>query len=250
MPSADSSYINRRTEVTGSRAKRDGDPWASVGQVGNALKFEWQRELYRARLGLTTTAVGVILSTYADLDGTSIYPSFKKLAEGIGMDRGTFSNHAAKLVELGVLKIHRSADGQPTVYHLVSFAEAGVPLCEWDESGRMIAPGAADRTGRGADVTASGCGHGSTDAAQTDPGAGSAHRTSHASVKDQSPLQTNPIVTQASPPMFTDPEAIRLQALAVRRDEAGYWDEANKLMEEARERQRIADLIATAPDFD
>jgi hypothetical protein len=50
--------------------------------------------------------------------------------------------------------------------------------------------------------------------------------------------------------MFTDPEAIRLQALAVRRDEAGYWDEANKLMEEARERQRIADLIATAPDFD
>lgn len=69
------------------------------------LRWEWERAVRSARLGLRDTAVALALATWANADGTSIRPGDALVAEGLGVSTRTVERARAVLVERGLLRL-------------------------------------------------------------------------------------------------------------------------------------------------
>lgn len=65
--------------------------------------WQWIDVIRRARLGRTTTAVAIMLATWADPDGTNIYPGLPTLAVACEVDYKTAKTCVAQLVSAGLL---------------------------------------------------------------------------------------------------------------------------------------------------
>ena len=66
---------------------------------GQSVKSKWQAEIVRSGLGPGPVGVGMVMSTYADADGTKVHPSMEAVAKGMGCSRGYVERHCAALVE-------------------------------------------------------------------------------------------------------------------------------------------------------
>jgi hypothetical protein len=66
---------------------------------GQSLKSRWQTDLVRSELGAGPVGVGMVMSTYANVDGTGVHPSMETVAKGMGCSRGYVERHCAALVE-------------------------------------------------------------------------------------------------------------------------------------------------------
>jgi hypothetical protein len=64
-----------------------------------SIKSKWQTEIVRSGLGQGPVGVGMVMSTYANADGTGVHPSMRTVAEGMGCSRGYVERHCAALVE-------------------------------------------------------------------------------------------------------------------------------------------------------
>jgi DNA-binding transcriptional regulator PaaX len=72
-----------------------------------------------ARFPLSVVAVGLVLSTYADVDGTNIRPSQVTVADGLGIDRSTVGRGIARLRADGYLgQVREPSPGRTTEYRL------------------------------------------------------------------------------------------------------------------------------------
>lgn len=65
--------------------------------AGRAFRFVWEQAIRDAKLGPTVTAVALVLSTYANADGTSIHPGEARVADGLGTSRSTVTRALQKL---------------------------------------------------------------------------------------------------------------------------------------------------------
>jgi hypothetical protein len=68
-----------------------------------SVKSKWQTEIVRSELGAGPVGVGMVMSTYANVDGTGVHPSMETVAKGMGCSRGYVERHCAALVEHGKL---------------------------------------------------------------------------------------------------------------------------------------------------
>jgi hypothetical protein len=64
-----------------------------------SVKSQWQTEIVRSGLGSGPVGVGMVMSTYANADGTGVHPSMRTVAEGMGCSRGYVERHCETLVE-------------------------------------------------------------------------------------------------------------------------------------------------------
>lgn len=82
---------------------------------------QWTNLVRRARLGSHTTAVALTLATYADADGSRVYPGIARLSYDIELSYTTVKRALAKLREAGLIrKVGRHGDAD--TYRLI-FAE-------------------------------------------------------------------------------------------------------------------------------
>ncbi|WP_157519485.1 helix-turn-helix domain-containing protein [Modestobacter sp. Leaf380] len=77
--------------------------------VENAGRFEWERVFRRCRLPSTTKAVGFAMATYADGDGSRIYPGAARLAAVTGLSERSVRGALTNLRDLGL--VHRTVKG-------------------------------------------------------------------------------------------------------------------------------------------
>lgn len=102
------------------------DPWADVKRERELREgvhapgvFEWQRHLLASRdLDFKARAVGLALSTYGNADGSSIFPSQRRIARDLNVNRDTAGRAMRSLEAGGWLKVVRSVVGQPKEYRL------------------------------------------------------------------------------------------------------------------------------------
>lgn len=67
------------------------------------LRARWEQAFRRAgiargKYGISTVAVGLTFATWANLDGTNVFPSQEKVAKGLGVGPRTVSRAVARLV--------------------------------------------------------------------------------------------------------------------------------------------------------
>jgi Helix-turn-helix domain len=82
---------------------------------------EWTDLIRRARLGRTVKGVALLIATYADSDGTRVYPGVARIAVEAEVDYKTAQRSVAELVKAGLLTIvrgHTGRRGQSTEYRL------------------------------------------------------------------------------------------------------------------------------------
>ncbi len=86
---------------------------------------DWTDLVRRARLGRTVKAVALMIATYADADGTRVYPGIATLAVACEIDYKTVQKALAELRRVGLLRLVRRSGrrGQADVYRLVIAAE-------------------------------------------------------------------------------------------------------------------------------
>jgi hypothetical protein len=94
-----------------------------VSGASRQLRYEWQREVRRYRLGHTTKSVAQYLALYADNDGRNAYPGVSRLAAECEMDERTVRKALQELKRVGLIELvtQGSAAGrqaQATVYNL------------------------------------------------------------------------------------------------------------------------------------
>jgi DNA-binding transcriptional ArsR family regulator len=75
-----------------------------TGQDPGAAVNEWVNVVRRARMHLTTKSVALLLASYADKHGTSIYPGVALLAAQTGLSYRTVQWHLARLREMGLIE--------------------------------------------------------------------------------------------------------------------------------------------------
>lgn len=73
---------------------------------------EWTELIRRSRLGRTTKGIAFLLATYADADGTRVFPGPARLAVTGSVDYKTAKKAVAELVAAGLLEKVRSRSGQ------------------------------------------------------------------------------------------------------------------------------------------
>lgn len=70
-----------------------------------AARLDWERAFRNSGVGLGPGIAGLALVTYANPDGTNIYPSQRTLAEGLGVDRKSFGRWVEELTEKGWVEV-------------------------------------------------------------------------------------------------------------------------------------------------
>ena len=75
----------------------------------SAGRYDWERVLRRARLGSPTKAVALALATYADHDGSRVYPGVARLSAVTELSERSVRNALSKLRDLGL--IERTREG-------------------------------------------------------------------------------------------------------------------------------------------
>ena len=89
-----------------------------------SLKLRWENALTRdpptsPLYDTYTSAVGYTLKSFADADGTSIYPTLAQVARAAVCSPDTVSDRRKRLVDLGMIEIVSAArNGRATVYRL------------------------------------------------------------------------------------------------------------------------------------
>ena len=101
----------------------DDEPTLS-GQLADegAAVNEWVNVLRRARLGPTVTAVALMIATYADPDGTRVYPGIARLAVQCELDYRTVRRAVAALRAAGLIEMVRRGarrSGRSDEYRLI-----------------------------------------------------------------------------------------------------------------------------------
>jgi hypothetical protein len=66
-------------------------------------RFVWEKTVRNARLGVSSTAVALVLATYANADGSSVRPGVSRVATGLGVSTRTVDRAMARLREEGYL---------------------------------------------------------------------------------------------------------------------------------------------------
>ncbi len=77
-------------------------------QAEPCRKGEWEKRFRSAPLPAITKAVGFIVATYADGDGTSARPGNALLVDDLGLSRRAISSHLTTLRESGWLLLVRN----------------------------------------------------------------------------------------------------------------------------------------------
>ena len=211
------SSIGRSTETV---------PGGAIG------RFEWEKLLREARLGLAQTAVGLAMATYANgSDGTRVRPGLKSLAEHIGASEGAVRKAKAGLVRAGWLTLVRLGDRrghEPDEFRLSTPppGDEGGSLTRWEGVPQEM------REGLPGD----------------DPPPVTRWGQS-VQIPDQIPPQSPPQVSASShTDRFTDPEARRLKAESDELETRGYSERSMELYQLAVDAQDRADL-SMVPSF-
>jgi DNA-binding transcriptional ArsR family regulator len=131
-----------------------------------AGRYEWERIIRRARLGAPAKSVALAMATYADSDGSRIYPGVARLAAVTELSERSVRAALKKLRDLGLIERtfkggHRGVQAVTDVHRLTIPADlfdrvemldpADVPQPQpaggaaWDSS--QPAPGAAQPAG-------------------------------------------------------------------------------------------------------
>jgi Helix-turn-helix domain len=87
-----------------------------------AAVYEWVSVIRRARLGPTVTAVALMIATYADPDGTHVYPGIARLAVQAELDYRTVRRAVAALRAAGLIEMVRRGarrSGRSDEYRLI-----------------------------------------------------------------------------------------------------------------------------------
>lgn len=129
-------------------------PAAPVGRTRGvtptpAGRFEWERRFRSAALGkrgtarAATLAVGFAMATYADGDGSNIFPGRERLATDLGVSESTVKRELTALEGLGYLiktREHNRSKGLAATYRLAVplKAEQGSPVTR--EQGSPVTP--------------------------------------------------------------------------------------------------------------
>ncbi len=97
--------------------------------VETPYRFLWERAFRSARVaegsnGTSTLAVGFAFATWANPDGSDVYPSYERVAEGLGVSPRTVSRAAHRLVAEGWLAVVR--ERQPP-YNMVTRYRLNIP---------------------------------------------------------------------------------------------------------------------------
>lgn len=84
--------------------------------------FDWTRFLRRARIPRTAKLVGLMLATYANSDGSSIYPGIAQVSVAASIDYKTARRAVAVLVKAGLIEKvrgHAGVRGRSDEYRLI-----------------------------------------------------------------------------------------------------------------------------------
>ncbi len=147
-----------------------------------ASRFVWEKALRQAKLGVgphgsSTLAAGFALASFADPDGSSIYPGVTLLAEGLGFSTRTVDRALSRLRDEGYLTKVREGNsraGRADEYRL------SLPVRPTATSGEAPAKGLDHPTGSSVHPTArtdhSTAGSGSSDARVVPPDQLPTHR--------------------------------------------------------------------------
>ncbi len=85
-----------------ARSDNDGAPVRTA--LRGVERFEWERIVRRARIPAGTKYLALMLSTYADRDGTRVEPGVDRLAIVMQVSRKTVTRGLADLRELGFIQ--------------------------------------------------------------------------------------------------------------------------------------------------
>lgn len=102
-----------------------------AGDIGAAVNA-WVNIVRRARLGATTTLVALTVASYANKDGTSVFPGAARLAVQCEISYSTARASLAKLRRVGLIEMVRRGArkrGQADEYRLI-LAEDLMDRCE------------------------------------------------------------------------------------------------------------------------
>jgi DNA-binding transcriptional ArsR family regulator len=138
-----------------------------------ATRYDWERIVRRARLGAPTKAVALAMATYADRDGSRVYPGVARLAAVTELSERSVRGALKKLRDVGLIERtfsggHRGVQSFTDVHRLaipVDLFEVVEMLDPAELHGSQPAPGAAQPAGgaaqaaRGASQPAPGAPH-------------------------------------------------------------------------------------------
>jgi DNA-binding transcriptional ArsR family regulator len=130
-PTAASSAAPRA--FAGQKSAQSRDTEVSAAGGGPSVINEWVAVVRRARLGKSAKAVALMMATYADPDGTKVFPSFARLAVETELDYRTVQRAARTLREAGLIEITRTGArrrGRGDEYRLVPMDGTRELRCE------------------------------------------------------------------------------------------------------------------------
>lgn len=131
-----------------------------------ATRYEWERVIRRARLGAPCKAVALAMATYADRDGSRVYPGVARLAAVTELSERSVRGALKKMRDVGLIERiyqggHRGVHSFTDVHRLTipvdlldrvemlppgeEVAPQPAPRAAWDVS--QPAPGAAQPAG-------------------------------------------------------------------------------------------------------
>jgi DNA-binding transcriptional ArsR family regulator len=89
---------------------REDGPVTGDAALLDVDRYEWERIVRRVRLNPATKLVALAVASYANRDGSSIYPGAAKLAAVTGLTERTVRQSLKTLREIGLL--HRTREGR------------------------------------------------------------------------------------------------------------------------------------------
>jgi hypothetical protein len=200
-----------------------------VSPKPQALRFRWEQELRASDLSTKARHVGHLMATYANPDGTKIFPGVTLLAKGAGMGVRTVHKGLRELREGGWVQRVRegnSRNGLADEYRLTVWvrSEAGSPA--------QVEASRAPRVGLPAESSAEAAVSGARENAPP----------------DQSPSQeTRSVPDPSNTKSLTNEE--RLRAIWAEVERAAAEEERKKKEQADAEEARIAEAIKHAPSF-
>lgn len=94
-----------------TRHRRESPPhtptgrWAVSDEIDtSANRYEWERVIRRVRLGAPVKAVALTMATYANTDGTGIFPGVARLAAVTEFSERSVRDSLGKLREIGLIR--------------------------------------------------------------------------------------------------------------------------------------------------
>lgn len=80
---------------------------ASVRELVPVDRFEWERIVRRVEMPSTAKFLGLTMATYAEADGSRIWPGVDRLAAVMCVSVPTVKRNLAVLRKLGLVEVHR-----------------------------------------------------------------------------------------------------------------------------------------------